>query len=143
MKEPKKHPQRRMAAVLCALALCAPMAHAEKVLDYDSPEVGCDWLEAEYASAQSRHEREMEGEEPPAVTREGVLMTFGMLAIAPFVALGQLFGGGEDQTRYDFSRDPDDIARAAEDKNCADLLLRMQEDREAGLYPPSPPPPAE
>ena len=104
--------------------LTAPAGAEQQVLTYDSPEVGCDWLDAEYVSATR-----IPDEDETSVTREGVLMTGGMILTLPLQIFGSLFGS-ESQPRYDFSRDVNDIKNAAEKKNCHELLKQIENDNQ-------------
>ena len=122
----------RAAAVLfCACAAFAAAAD-EDTLTYSSPEVGCDWLDLEYETIKSRARTDIS--EPPAVTKEGVMMTFGMLLSLPSNLIGGLFR--KKQKRPAFSRNPDDIVAAAGQKECAELLQLIEADKRAGKYPP-------
>ena len=104
--------------------LTAPAGAEQQVLTYDSPEVGCDWLDAEYVSATR-----IPDEDQPSVTREGLLMTGGMILTLPLQVFGSLFGS-ESQPKYDFSRDVNDIKNAAEKKNCHELLKQIESDNQ-------------
>ena len=104
--------------------LTAPAGAEQQVLTYDSPEVGCDWLDAEYVSATR-----IPDEDETSVTREGLLMTGGMILTLPLQVFGSLFGS-ESQPRYDFSRDVNDIKNAAEKKNCHELLKQIENDNQ-------------
>ena len=117
-----------MRTLLITLAsffmLTAPAGAEQQVLTYDSPEVGCDWLDAEYVSATR-----IPDEDETSVTREGLLMTGGMILTLPLQVFGSLFGS-ESQPRYDFSRDVNDIKNAAEKKNCHELLKQIENDNQ-------------
>lgn len=119
----EKHTRKlglRTAAFVAAVGLsCVAVA---KPLTYHSPEVGCDWLDAEYARIKPRAATEPN----PAVTSEGLGLLFGMLVFAPVIAAGEVFGGGGEE--YDFSGDPEDLIAAATDKDCTDLLELMAAD---------------
>lgn len=97
-------------------------AYAEQqVINYLSPQVDCDWLEVEYISAtQKPHPDE------PSVTREGLLMTGGMILTLPLHIFNSFFS--KPQPKYDFSRDVNDIKIAAEIKQCNKLLYTIQAD---------------
>lgn len=128
--------RRRIVAAMAAILSCAfCAAFAAGTLTYHSPEVGCDWLDAEYETIKVRADPNVE--EPPAVTKEGVMMTFGMILSLPFLLFSEAFG--EKNPQLNFSRDAADIAAAAEAKGCSDLLALMAADKVVGKYPPPPP----
>ncbi|MGI9298203.1 MAG: hypothetical protein ACR2QC_09935 [Gammaproteobacteria bacterium] len=122
---------RAVLVSLCATCVCAAAAERE-TFTYHSPEVGCDFLALEYQTIKTHTNPDKK--EPPAVTKEGAMMTFGMLFSLPAILFGEVFGPA--RPRYDFSRDPDDLSAAAEDKECAALLELIAADRRGGTYPP-------
>ena len=121
----------RFVALVFMIAVLSGNAVAESPLTYESPEVDCDWLNTEYRLIKDYAAPD---DDRPAVTKEGVMMTFGMILTAPFALFSGIFG---DKPRgFDFSRNPDDIAAAAKTKKCAALLAQIQADKNSGQYPP-------
>ena len=132
----KKELQSAFGAAALSLILFCGIAAADDsaALTYHSPEVGCDWLDAEYRRIKSHADSDRDDGERPSVTREGVMMTFGMIFSLPSILFGEAFG--DKSPRYDFSLDPDDLSAAAEKKQCAALLDVIARDRRNGNYPP-------
>lgn len=122
---------RRAAAFAVCLVLL-PVAVANEPLTYHSEEVGCDWLDAEYASMKFYADPNRP-KSSGAPTAAGVMMTFAMILSLPVLIFKEAFG---KRQKFDFSRDPDDLSIAAANKNCSALLELIARDKESGKYPP-------
>lgn len=124
---------KRLIIFACAFVVFPVVA--QETLNYHSPEMGCSWLDIEYETIKLDAVRNDKDDEPPPenVTAEGVKMTLSMLLFLPLILVGEMFDANDPQ--YDFSRDPDDLTIAAEEKQCTTLLETIQADKDACLYP--------
>lgn len=122
--------------IVFSIANLSAVAAEQEIITYDSAQVNCEWLDIEYEVIKSRAQNLPPAPTPP-VTSAGIMMTFGMLLTLPLEIASSVFG--DKKPRYDFSRNVEDIAVAANNKNCKALLQLMEDDKRAGHYPPPPP----
>ena len=119
-------------SILCYVLLIQTNQSVElssQSLTYESEEVDCHWLDAEYNRIKTWSKK---GETQKKVTPEGLVMTALTLVTAPLAWLTDVLG---EDIEYNFSDNPDDIVVAAEQKECYDLLEIIQQDQADGTYP--------
>lgn len=119
--------------ILCFLILISANQSEELTsqstpITYDSEEVDCDWLNAEYARIINWNNKN----EEVTVTPEGLVMTALTVATLPIRWIGDFLS---EDVEYHFSDNPDDIVAVAEKKECYNLLEKINQDRINGTYP--------